>query len=381
MNSILLHRLQLAFCAVGLFASGSLTFAKIFGVGLSCGMAQGCEKVANSAAAYIAGGIPVALVGMIAYVGLFGIMAIRPSVDLLMVRRLIKLGLIVSGIGTAISLYYQYVSFAQIQAACTWCIASAVSMTVIFVTYLLLQKEEWPEETSKFETPFLIGIALATSVALGAKVVELNGASSGLRSVTPPLSKEFTIDRLLADPTKYSKGDPKAPITVVEFADVFCGGCRSFFPKNEAIIFSPAMKNKVRLIYRHFPLSGKEGHENSDFAAYALEYAEEKGKYWPALEYFFNVASLDDLNSIEGILFAVKKLGLDDVDFRKRLADGDKKLLEAVEGDKQRASQAGMNETPTYFIFAKGLPTRSADGKGVETTLNMPEYKKIIDSK
>src|SRR3989344_6219200 len=74
------------------------------------------------------------------------------------------------------------------------------------------------------------------------------------------------------------KGDPNAPITIVEFSDFQCPFCERFFTETLPLIEKNYIKTgKVRLVYRDFPLGF---HENAEKAAEAAECADEQGKFW-----------------------------------------------------------------------------------------------------
>ena len=78
--------------------------------------------------------------------------------------------------------------------------------------------------------------------------------------------------------TDHILGSAQAPVTIVEYSDFQCPFCRSFFDgaypelKKEYIDTS-----KVRLVYRHFPLSF---HPLAQKSAEASECAGEQGKFW-----------------------------------------------------------------------------------------------------
>ena len=68
-----------------------------------------------------------------------------------------------------------------------------------------------------------------------------------------------------------------APITIVEFADLQCPSCRAGYPKVKEIV--SRANGKIRMIFRHFPLSGPE-HNMALPAAAIAEYAATKDKFY-----------------------------------------------------------------------------------------------------
>lgn len=78
---------------------------------------------------------------------------------------------------------------------------------------------------------------------------------------------------LVNDPNALQQGNPKAPLTIVEFFDYQCSACAATFPQLQKFMQSPAAKN-VRFVYRAFPFFGPA----SVYAAKATLAAEQQGK-------------------------------------------------------------------------------------------------------
>ena len=78
-----------------------------------------------------------------------------------------------------------------------------------------------------------------------------------------------------ADPSRL-RGDPRAPVTIVEFSDFSCPFCR----KAEGIVTEVLAKypGQVKLGYRDFPLEML--HPQAELAAEASRCAADQGKYW-----------------------------------------------------------------------------------------------------
>lgn len=84
-----------------------------------------CLTVQKSAYSMIAG-VPVALLGLIGYVSLFGSLLIRGETGR-------ALGFMVALIGFGFSAYLTYRELFTIHAICEWCVGSAVCMTILAV--------------------------------------------------------------------------------------------------------------------------------------------------------------------------------------------------------------------------------------------------------
>src|SRR5205085_997458 len=78
-----------------------------------------------------------------------------------------------------------------------------------------------------------------------------------------------------ADPSRL-RGNPNAPVTIVEFSDFQCPYCRAAEPTIKEVL--DKYKDKVRFSYRDYPL--KQIHPHAEQAAEAARCAGEQGKYW-----------------------------------------------------------------------------------------------------
>ncbi len=115
----------LAVCFVGLGVAGYLTYAHYAGIDPACGIAHGCAKVQASDWSKLAG-IPVALIGLLGYVGILGALLVRGET-----ARLAAVGF--AWVGFGFSGYLTYVELEEINAICQWCVASAACMTALAV--------------------------------------------------------------------------------------------------------------------------------------------------------------------------------------------------------------------------------------------------------
>jgi uncharacterized membrane protein len=85
----------------------------------------GCEKVQKSSYAEV-GGVPVAVLGLVAYVGVLLTAAVRGVPAALA-------GAVIALAGTAFSGYLLWAQLARIHAICQWCIGNDVVIVVVAV--------------------------------------------------------------------------------------------------------------------------------------------------------------------------------------------------------------------------------------------------------
>jgi len=161
------------------------------------------------------------------------------------------------------------------------------------------------------------------------------------------------------DPSRV-KGDPDAPITIIEFADFQCPFCNRIEPALKDVLAQ--YQGKVKLSYRDFPLS--QIHPNAKIAAEASRCALDQGKYWEMHDAM--VADQSKLDEAALVKTAVG-LGMDHKSFESCLKSG--KYEAAVQQDFQAGSDAGVNATPTFFINGEFLSGVQSDA----------DFARIID--
>lgn len=117
---------------VGVALASYLLYVRWTGATLACSTG-GCETVQASSYSKVLG-VPVALLGLGAYVTIFA-----TALSRLELARVAAVSVALSGVGFAA--YLLYVQLAVINAVCEWCLASDALMTVVAVLTLLRLRE------------------------------------------------------------------------------------------------------------------------------------------------------------------------------------------------------------------------------------------------
>jgi uncharacterized membrane protein len=118
--------MRLASVAVALAGLGIavyLTIAHYDGGTTVCAISHGCETVQHSTYATLAG-IPVALLGLLGYVGILVTLA-RDDEPARTATAFLAL------LGFGFSAWLTYVEVAKLEAICIWCVGSAICMTLL----------------------------------------------------------------------------------------------------------------------------------------------------------------------------------------------------------------------------------------------------------
>jgi protein-disulfide isomerase len=148
------------------------------------------------------------------------------------------------------------------------------------------------------------------------------------------------------------KGNPKARITLVEFADYECPHCKHFQPVLHQIL--DEFPNDVKLYFKHYPLPQ---HTMARQAAEAAVAAQKQGKFWQFQDKLWE--HQDELSPAE-IEKVAKETGLDVAKFRQDV--GSDAMKAKVEKDKNEGAAIGLQATPTLYIDGREYTdSRDAD--------------------
>jgi protein-disulfide isomerase len=139
---------------------------------------------------------------------------------------------------------------------------------------------------------------------------------------------------------KRLRGNPKAPVMIVEFSDYQCPYCHQAEPVLKEVLAKYG--DKVSFSYRDFPLTAI--HEQAMIAAEASRCAEEQGKFWEYHDQLFTASKLDK----DALIEYARNLKLDDKQFDSCLTG--QKYKADIEKDEEEGRKAGINGTPGFFI-------------------------------
>jgi protein-disulfide isomerase len=154
---------------------------------------------------------------------------------------------------------------------------------------------------------------------------------------TPTVDTEALID------DDDVKGDPDAPVTIIEFSDFECPFCARFYTDTLGQIQSEYIDTgKVKLVYRDFPLSF---HPNAQKAAEAAECAAEQGKFWEMHDLLFEQGVQGGVTSFKSF---ASQLGLDTTAFNTCLDTN--AMAAEVRADMADGTAAGIRGTPGFVV-------------------------------
>jgi protein-disulfide isomerase len=156
-----------------------------------------------------------------------------------------------------------------------------------------------------------------------------------------------------------SRGPANASVEIIEFSDFQCPYCLRAYPIVKQVLNTYG--NRVRLVYRHYPLPN---HPDARPAAEAAACAAEQGKFWEYHDRLFEHQA--KLGNAELKQYATD-VGLESRQFIECLEA--RKYQKDVDADLAAGRDAGISGTPGFFI----------NGRPLDGAQPFEAFKTIID--
>lgn len=157
------------------------------------------------------------------------------------------------------------------------------------------------------------------------------------------------------------RGNPAAPVTLIEYSDFECPFCKSFHSTAKRLV--DESNGQVKWVYRHFPLDNIHPVKARREAA-ASECAAELGgndAFWKFADRFYELTPSNNKTDVDTVLPQIaREIGLDKARFASCLASG--RHDPRVEEDYQNALASGGRGTPWSIIVSKSGKTYPLSG-------------------
>lgn len=166
-------------------------------------------------------------------------------------------------------------------------------------------------------------------------------------------------------------GNKDAKISLIEYTDLECPFCKRFHPTVKEIL--QTYGDKVRFVYRHFPLSF---HANAQKEAEASECIAELGgndKFFTFVDKIFEKTTSNGTGfALESLGPLAAEIGINQSQFQSCLDSG--KYTKLVQDSITEGTKAGVNGTPSTFIV-----DQSGKSQIVVGAQPIDAFKTIID--
>jgi predicted DsbA family dithiol-disulfide isomerase len=141
------------------------------------------------------------------------------------------------------------------------------------------------------------------------------------------------------------RGNPEAPVTIVEFSDFQCPYCVRARPIVNRV--REVYGDRLRFAFRHFPL---DFHELAQKAGEAAACAGDQGRFWEMHDRLWESPGRLGVPDLKGHAAA---LGLDAAAFGQCLDSGRQAAL--VQSDTEAGQRLGVTGTPAFFINGRAI--------------------------
>ena len=211
------------------------------------------------------------------------------------------------------------------------------------------------------------GVALGAVavVAVAIAVSGGGGASSGLKNGNGEATLTAQVQQLLdgIPQSGATLGNPKAPVTLTYYSDLQCPICaeftlRSGFPE---LVAKDVRAGKVKIEYRAFETATRDPQtfEAQQVAALA---AGRQNHLWDYVELFYHQQGTEGTSYVtetylDGLAKQVPPLNLE----AWRSARNDSSLIAELQSDRQTATTAGIQGTPTLTFQGPRGKARTPD--------------------
>lgn len=154
-------------------------------------------------------------------------------------------------------------------------------------------------------------------------------------------------DELNNDKVSPAYNDSKFDVTVIEFFDYSCGYCKRANSTVNELIKSD---NKVRIIYREFPVLGKL---SEDLAKIALAVNINNKKDYKA---FHDALMANSIENIEAAYKILDNLNIDSSKIDNILKAKSADIEKILNHNRELAAELGINGTPAFIVGDEIIP-------------------------
>jgi protein-disulfide isomerase len=164
-----------------------------------------------------------------------------------------------------------------------------------------------------------------------------------------PLAENLAQIRMSDAP---ALGDPKAPVTIVEYSDFECPVCRSLHDTLRGIL--PNYPGKLRVIFKDFPLEQLHPWARTAAIAGRCAYQQTPEAFWKMYDLIYdNQEIISAENAWAKMADYATQAGLDAGSFKSCMAGPD--AAAAVNASHANGQKLEINSTPTVFVNGRRM--------------------------
>lgn len=217
------------------------------------------------------------------------------------------------------------------------------------------------KETKQTHLSSRVTFIIAVILIIASSLFYIWGQADTIGSETKPVKTTSKLDNVLpVSATDHVRGDPYAPIIIVEYSDTECPFCNKLQATMKEVI-SKYEPGEVAWVYRHFPID--ELHPKARKEAVALECAGELGGndiFWSYTDRLYETTPANNNLDPEELPKIAEYVGLNREKFNECLASTRYDAL--IESHVQNAQATGAQGTPWSIVIGKNGKKYSFSG-------------------
>ncbi|MFM2423925.1 MAG: hypothetical protein RLZZ70_314 [Candidatus Parcubacteria bacterium] len=206
-----------------------------------------------------------------------------------------------------------------------------------------------PSTMSTLGVPIAIVVGFAMIAA--AILFSGNNATTPIAPVADSGAEETTPAKVTpVSETDFIRGNPNAPIMVVEYSDYDCPFCKNFHETMRLILEDYGVTGKVAWVYRQFPIA--QLHPNAPRISEAAFCVGELGNdeaFWKFSDLIFSEREINEPTNMTRLPEFAEKSGVKRADFNSCLESGRHKVT--VENSLKDGVRSGAQGTPYSVIL------------------------------
>ncbi len=205
--------------------------------------------------------------------------------------------------------------------------------------------QELPESKN-----LLIPAAIIIAGAFIAGAMIYNGNRNMVANAGNEIEQTESLDEMLPVTAEdHIRGNPDAPVKIVEYSDTECPFCKRFHTTMQQVMDEYGETGKVAWVYRHFPID--QLHSRARKEAVATECAAELGgndKFWAYLDRLMEVTPANNGLDPAELPKIAEYVGLNVQTFNTCLSSG--RYEQKIEAHVQNAVATGGQGTPWSIV-------------------------------
>ncbi len=225
-------------------------------------------------------------------------------------------------------------------------------------------------EPNPTSSPLTIPLAIIVGFALIAVAIYFGGI--GKRSSAPAQQPAVVTEAPSGvvrpvDATDYVRGNPNAPIMLIEYSDYDCPFCKQYHDTLRQVLDEYGVTGQVGWVYRQFPIA--QLHPNAPKISQAALCVGELGgqtAFWNFTDSIFSSRNFDDFTNVTRLDEYATDTGVGLSDYQSCMNSG--RHNDTIEAEIRNAFAAGVRGTP-HTILVFGNEQAVIDGAQTYTAL------------